>query len=143
MALRADDLDPGEARFDLGDRLQKSREWCGIKSADKMAELLNERRPGAKPIAGSTISAWERGANQPTRQIRVEDLIPLWVDICNESGAQYDPPRTTSPEFLWGLRTGSFSSELTGLPVPTGQASFLNPDMSVVDFYSRPFLSLV
>lgn len=46
---------------------------------------------------------------------------------------------------MWGgpLRTGSFSSELTGLPVPTGQGSLLNPDLSVVDFYSRPFLSLV
>lgn len=40
-------------------------------------------------------------------------------------------------------RTGSFSSELMAMPVVTGQGALLNPDLTVVDFYARPFLSLV
>ena len=54
----------------------------------------------------------------------------------------------TGIDFRWliaggPLTIGSFSSELMSLPVVTGQGALLNPDLSVVDFYSRPFLSLV
>lgn len=136
-------MDPGEVHFDLGDRMQKSREWCGIKSTARMAELINERRPQAKPVAASTISAWERGTNQPTRHIRVDELVLLWVAICNESGAQFTPPRSTSVEFLYGLKTGSFSSLLFGLDAVAGQGTFLDDAGQVVDFWMRPELALV
>lgn len=129
--------------FGLGDRLAKARHHCKIKSAEVMAERLNAKLAGriAKPIAASTISAWEAGTNQPTRTIRVEELIPVWIDVCNEAGEPYG--RRVSAEFMWGLRNGSFSSLLSVLDVPTGQGSLLDDDLSPLDFYSRAELAAV
>lgn len=39
-----------------------------------------------------------------------------------------------------GLRTGSFSSPLSGLDVPTGQGSLLDDDGSPFDFFTRAAL---
>lgn len=131
-----------EPAFGIGDRLEKSRTWCGIKSASAMADLLNARLADRlnRPIKASTVSAWEAGTNQPT-MIRMEELIPVWVEICNEAGEAL--ARSTSAEFIYGLRTGSFSSLLCGLDVPTGQGQLLDEDLSPVDFYSRAELALV
>jgi hypothetical protein len=131
-----------EPEFQIGDRLRKSREHCGIKSADDMAHRLNERLGHRldKPLSGSTVSAWEKGTNQPTR-IRLDELVRAWVDICNEAGATGG--RATSAEFVYGLRTGSFSPMLVPMEGTTAQGQLLNDDLSPVDHFSRAELSLV
>lgn len=120
--MAAATIDLEEPTIGVGDRLRKSRLWCGIKSASRMADLLNEHLADRldKPIRDSTVNAWEAGTNQPTR-IRMEELVRVWVDICNEAGAE--DGRATSMEFVYGLRTGSFSS-LRLVPHPAGQGSF-------------------
>lgn len=131
-----------EPSFGVGDRMEKSRRWCGIKSAQKMADRLNERLgPLDKPIKASTVSAWEAGTNQPT-MIRMEELIPLWVSICNEAGEPIG--RATSAAFIYGVQTGDQNRKfLTSLPAIIGQGSLLDDDLVPVEFYSRPFLAAV
>jgi hypothetical protein len=132
-----------EPAFGIGDRLRKSREHCGIKSAGDMAVRLNEHfghRPDHRSISGSTVSAWEKGTNQPTR-IRMDELVHVWVDICNEAGAPIG--KATSVEFVYGLRTGSFAPGLVALDVPAGQGSLLDDDLLPHDFYRRADLELV
>lgn len=131
-----------EPAFGTGDRLQKSRVWCGIKSARDMADRLNERLEGhpATPIKASTVSAWEAGTNQPTK-IRMEELIPVWVDICNEAGEAIG--RSTSLEFVYGLKTGSFSPALSSVPVSVGQGSLLDDDLNPLEHFRRAELAAV
>lgn len=141
MAVRAADLE--EPVIDVPDRLRKSREHCGIKSAEKMAELLTPKlvAGGYKAVKGSTVSAWEAGTNQPTRTIRMADLVPLWVDVCNEHGAPLG--RSTSAEFVYGLRTGRFAHlAIVGGDV-TGQGILLDHDLAPVPFFERPQLTTV
>lgn len=135
--------EPAEPTFDIGDRLEKSRRWCGIKSASRMAELLNERLGArlSKPISAGAVSAWEAGTNQPTRAIRLDELVRVWVDICNEAGA--DDGRATSVEFVYGLRTGSFSPALVALASHFGELQLLDDDLMPFDFYRRAELELV
>lgn len=132
-----------EPTIGIGDRLEKSRKWCGIRSAEKMADLLNERLAHRldKPISKSTINAWEAGTNQPTRGVRMDELVHVWVDICNQAGA--DIGRGTSVEFIYGLRTGSFSPNLIALAEPIGQGSLLDADLTPLDFFTRADLELV
>lgn len=141
MAVQAADLIE-EPVFGLGDRLEKSRRWCGIKSAEDMAARLTAKL-GAhikKPIKGSTVSAWEAGTNQPTT-VRLEDLVEAWIDVCNEAGAPLG--HATSAAFIYGIRTGSFSSDLIALPEPTGQGQLLGNDLEPLDFFSKPELCSV
>ncbi len=139
--MAADEFE--DPAFGLGDRLAKARQHCKIKSAEDMAVRLNAKLAGriARPIAASTISAWEAGTNQPTRTIRVEELIPVWIEVCNEAGAPHG--RGVSAEFMWGLRTGSFSSLLLALDSPIGQGTLLDTDLEPFDFYSRADLTPV
>lgn len=56
--------------------------------------------------------------------------------------------RSTGIEYRWligggPLKTGSFSSLLLALDVPTGQGSLLDADLEPHDFYSRADLALV
>lgn len=141
MAMQAEHL-LVEPVIGIPDRMAKSRHHCGIKSAEVMAAKLTERLGNRieKPIGGSTVSAWEAGTNQPT-MIRVEDLIPVWVDICNEHGAPLG--RSTSVEFIYGIRTGSFAPMLQVLPMPTGQGTLLDDEGEPVDFHFRAALMSV
>lgn len=88
---------PEQPSFGLSDRLKKSRHWCGITSASVMAERLSERL--GKPIRSSTVSSWEAGT-QPTKLVRLEELVDAWVAICNEAGATIG--RGTSAAFVYG-----------------------------------------
>lgn len=132
-----------EPAFGLGDRLEKARRHCGIKSAADMAERLNERLGDRlrRPIKTSTVNAWEAGTNQPT-MIRMEELISVWIDICNEAGAAIG--HSVSAEFIYGLRNGSFAPSLTVLPEVTGQGTLLTSEGEPAwDFDTLPFLTSV
>lgn len=139
MALQAAPQSFDEPAFGLPDRLAKSRAWCGIKSASDMAQRLTDYFGNRlrKPIKGSTVSAWEAGTNQPTT-IRLDELVTAWVDICNEAGEPLG--RRVSAEFIYGLKSGSFSSLLRALDVPTGQGALLDTEGEPYDFFSRPEL---
>lgn len=108
MAAQVAEQLPEEPTFGIGDRLSKSRHWCGIKSAAIMAERLSERL--GKPIPASTVSSWEAGA-QPTKLIRLDDLVSAWISICNEAGAAIG--RCTSAAFIYGVGSQNLK-DLTG-----------------------------
>jgi hypothetical protein len=114
---------PESPAFDLGDRLHKARTHCGIKSATDMARLLNERLGPRlkKPIAPSTINAWEHGTSQPSRRtVEVSELVPVWVEICNEAGA--DQGRHVTEAWLYGLEPRSRCVPwLSSVEAPEGQ----------------------
>lgn len=139
MALTAEPLGPS---FGIADRLRKTRQWAQIKSTELMAEYLNAHFGDRlrKPIAASTVASWENGTNVPSkRTIPLEELVPAWVEICNQHAPTGSGEAT--PAFVWGYdtRTGRFahahlalvdgdmSGQMTWLdddlhPVPVGQA---------------------
>lgn len=135
----ADSIEPA---FGLGDRLEKARRHCGIKSAEDMAARLTEKLGDRlqRPISKAAVGAWEAGTNQPT-MIRVEELIPVWVEVCNEAGAALG--HTVSVGFIYGITIGSFRPDLTALPDPTDSPTLFNEDLSEIDHYGRPFLTTV
>lgn len=82
-------------------------------------------------INPETWRRWEDG-NSP------RDLEGVCAQIHRATGIDY--------RWLIGggpLRTGSFSSLLTMLDVPTGQGTLLDPELEPYDFYARAELAAV
>lgn len=68
------------------------------------------------------------------------------VDFANIARAlrvKVDVLYQSTDEIMDALRTGSFSSELSALPVSTGQGTLLDADLEPLDFFSRPQLASV
>jgi hypothetical protein len=99
MAMLEQQPGPVEPVFTIGDRLRKARDHAGIKSAVQMAELLSERF--GETVSKSTVLAWEREDNQPTRRgVRLPDVVRAYAEVCNVpepwfwSHSGYDAPLT-------------------------------------------------
>lgn len=99
------DVAPALPEFSIGDRMRKAREAAGIGSTDRMAELLNAELEPKKPISGSTVAAWERGANQPRR---MADVVNAWANICTREGKGRGVKVTRG--WLWGVAADSLAN---------------------------------
>jgi hypothetical protein len=84
MAIEPEGLQPERDEWTtpaitLHTRLRLAREKAGIKSVHDMAPLLAAELH--RPVAGSTAAAWEKGTNQPTRGVRMEDYVRAYSRI--------------------------------------------------------------
>lgn len=135
MAISPEALTPDEEPrfedFHIGDVLRKARHhphpgFDAITAAKDMAPLLAAELK--RPVSPSTVNAWERGTNKPTRgKVRDGDLVAAYSKITGW-------PVTTLYARIEACRSSCFGMEplLRGVEMPVGSLQLFDPDEGVL-----------